>query len=659
MAAVFAMGYVIVSRSRMSLAAFALHSSFVVILIGAAVTHFCGEQGTVKLSDACASVRTFKLTDGETAHFPFAVKSERSQISYYSATSTPMDFATDLTITDAGRTVSAHVSMNNIFSYRGYRFYQTAIGSGYTVLSVSHDPWGIGITYAGYALLFMSSIAFFFTRKSRFRAVLKAVTCAVCILAAGVSANAQQVLQRPLAENFGKMLVYWNGRVAPAQTMAREFCTKIYGSPSYNGFTAEQVLTGWIFYYDDWKNEPFIKVKDASIRDALGISGKYASLRDFYGAGEYKLKHMLTAADGTSTVALQADEKVSLVSQVCTGKALKIYPLLASDGGIVWQSWTDNCGSDVDINDALFVSTSMERMAQNIAHGRYNAANDCVTEICEFQRRDAVNSAMPSEFKVNVERVYNLAHRTLIAAIVAIIAGLLAFFNVLHPRFARIVGAILLLYLTVVMAMRWIVSGHIPVTNGFETMQAAAWLALVITLAVRRIAVILPMGLIVSGLALMVSMMGESNPAVTPLMPVLSSPLLSVHVMLVMISYALFAMMMLNSLASFIQPTRAAYLANVSTLLLYPAVMTMAAGIFVGAIWANQSWGRYWGWDPKETWALVTLLVYALPLHAASFKAFSRPNVIHLYNLFAFLSVLITYFGVNFVLSGMHSYAAQ
>jgi ABC-type transport system involved in cytochrome c biogenesis permease subunit len=217
---------------------------------------------------------------------------------------------------------------------------------------------------------------------------------------------------------------------------------------------------------------------------------------------------------------------------------------------------------------------------------------------------------------------------------------------------------LLLIYLTCMIALRWIVSGHIPLTNGFETMQAAAWTAMVLTLVAHRIKVVLPMGLIVAGLALMVSVMGESNPNVSHLMPVLASPLLSVHVMLIMISYSLFAVMMLNSIASFIQKEKSEYLAKVSTLLHYPAVLTLAAGIFVGAIWANQSWGRYWGWDPKETWALITMIIYALPLHAVSFPAFNRPKVIHLYNLVAFLSVLMTYFGVNYLLSGMHSYAA-
>jgi ABC-type transport system involved in cytochrome c biogenesis permease subunit len=156
----------------------------------------------------------------------------------------------------------------------------------------------------------------------------------------------------------------------------------------------------------------------------------------------------------------------------------------------------------------------------------------------------------------------------------------------------------------------------------------------------------------------MVSVMGESNPTVSQLMPVLASPLLSIHVMLIMTSYALFAIMMLNGVAALLNSAQSQKLANISIKLHYPATLLLAAGIFVGAIWANQSWGRYWGWDPKETWALVTLIVYALPMHAASFPAFNKARTIHLYNIFAFLTVLFTYFGVNFLLSGMHSYAA-
>jgi len=182
-------------------------------------------------------------------------------------------------------------------------------------------------------------------------------------------------------------------------------------------------------------------------------------------------------------------------------------------------------------------------------------------------------------------------------------------------------------------------------------------------------------GFIMAGLTMLVAMMGQSNPQITPLMPVLSSPLLSIHVCVIMMSYTLFAFITLQSIAWLI--TRKGSPQEVM-LLLYPALFLLATGIFIGAIWANVSWGRYWGWDPKEVWALITLLIYSIPLHKGLW--FKRPpltpplgrglelrvkngfkfkgeGLFYLYMILAFLSVIITYFGVNFFLGGMHSYA--
>ena len=157
--------------------------------------------------------------------------------------------------------------------------------------------------------------------------------------------------------------------------------------------------------------------------------------------------------------------------------------------------------------------------------------------------------------------------------------------------------------------------------------------------------------------------MGEANPRITQLMPVLQSPLLSIHVMVIMVSYVLFAFMMLNGVAALIISARGGsgerigYLQTVSNIMLYPAVFLLAAGIFIGAVWANVSWGRYWGWDPKEVWALITMLIYSLGIHQGSLKWFRNPKHFHIFCILAFLSVLVTYFGVNFLLGGLHSYA--
>ena len=167
---------------------------------------------------------------------------------------------------------------------------------------------------------------------------------------------------------------------------------------------------------------------------------------------------------------------------------------------------------------------------------------------------------------------------------------------------------------------------------------------------------------LLASFAMLVAMIGSGSPRITPLMPVLQSPLLSVHVMVIMFSYALFALMMLIGVQGLVMhwkgdAVREESFAALSHTLLYPAVFLLTVGIFVGAVWANVSWGCYWSWDPKEVWALITMFVYMAPLHSASLKSFRKPTFFHVYCIVAFLSVLMTYFGVNFFLGGMHSYA--
>ena len=155
-------------------------------------------------------------------------------------------------------------------------------------------------------------------------------------------------------------------------------------------------------------------------------------------------------------------------------------------------------------------------------------------------------------------------------------------------------------------------------------------------------------------------MLAGSGSQLTPLMPVLQSPLLSFHVMAVMCSYALFALQMLLGIYAFFLMKKKEKLERItalSQLLLYPATFLLAIGIFLGAVWANVSWGNYWSWDPKESWALITFMVYAVPLHKASIPTFRNPRWYHLYMICAFFAVIITYFGVNYLLGGLHSYA--
>ena len=232
----------------------------------------------------------------------------------------------------------------------------------------------------------------------------------------------------------------------------------------------------------------------------------------------------------------------------------------------------------------------------------------------------------------------------------------------------KAVAWITVAYLTLQIALRWHIGGYIPLSNGYETMIFMAWCSMVLTpIAGNRAKEALPFGYIICGLALLVSTFGDTTEQIAPLPPVLRSPLLSIHVVVIMISYTLLAFTMLNGVAAIVinatQKDRALARSEIeelqrrSTIMLYPAVFLLTAGIFIGAVWANISWGRYWGWDPKEVWALITMLIYSVLFHSGSIKAMRRPMTFHIYCILAFLSVLFTYFGVNFILGGLHSYA--
>ena len=196
-------------------------------------------------------------------------------------------------------------------------------------------------------------------------------------------------------------------------------------------------------------------------------------------------------------------------------------------------------------------------------------------------------------------------------------------------------------------------------SNGPETMLFMAWVMLLLTILIqKKFPIILAFGPLISSFCLLVAMLGGSSSQLTPLMPVLQSPLLSIHVMTVMCAYALFALQMLLGIYAFGAPnSNLERITALSQLLLYPAVFLLTIGIFLGAVWANVSWGNYWSWDPKESWALITLMVYAVPLHKSSISRFRSTRFYHIYMICAFLAVIITYFGVNYLLGGMHSYA--
>ena len=688
--AVVAAVYIVLrkNKSNISTSVLLVHASFLVILLGAFTSWNMAESGTIHLRQN-ETTSTMKDEEGKTKELGFEVSLKNFNVVNYPGTDAPMDYVTTLT----ANTQEIKVSMNNIGSFNGYRFIQSGYDSDMqgTTLGVYHDPWGIGITYTGYALLFISLIATMASKKTRMRHLYRkalslqgakawAVTALLAVSSFATSANAQEMVKidGDIADDFGKICVLYNSRITPINTVATSFVTKLCGKPTWDGLSSNQVFAGWIFDVPYWETVKMIEIKEKKAQELLGINGKWASFDDFWdNYNNYKLDAPLKKAykDGDTKLQKQlrdADEKFNIIRMLYGGEMLKMFPYAGKQGHMQWFAPGQPLGNlKLDEKELVFIKKSMDYLAESIITGDKARAEEIAKKIYSYQHVRG-KAVVPTKFRIYTETFYNKTNAQrlpvmlyLTLSLVLAIVSTLSLNNGKQKK-TRLVSSVLtwvmLIHTTLLLALRWYVSGHLPMSNGYETMQFMAWATLIVTLVMqKRFLPVKQFGPLLSSFALLVAMITDGNPQITQLMPVLQSPLLSVHVMVIMFSYALFGLTALIGLQGLIahhrkQEEKEQQLAALSQFLLYPAVALIAIGIFIGAIWANVSWGRYWSWDSKETWALITMLIYSVPLHA-DIKWLRKAQHMHIYMLLAFLSVLMTYFGVNYFLSGMHSYA--
>lgn len=688
--AVVAAVYIVLrkNKSNISTSVLMVHASFLVILLGAFTSWNMAESGTIHLRQN-ETTSTMKDEEGKTKELGFEVSLKNFNVVNYPGTDAPMDYVTMLT----ANTQEIKVSMNNIGSFNGYRFIQSGYDSDMqgTTLGVYHDPWGIGITYTGYALLFISLIATMVSKKTRIRHLYRkalslqgakawAVTALLAVSSFATPANAQEMVKidGDIADDFGKICVLYNSRITPINTVATSFVTKLCGKPTWDGLSSNQVFAGWIFDVPYWETVKMIEIKEKKAQELLGINGKWASFDDFWDSyNNYKLDAPLKKAykDGDTKLQKQlrdADEKFNIIRMLYGGEMLKMFPYAGKQGHMQWFAPGQPLGNlKLDEKELVFIKKSMDYLAESIITGDKARAKEIAKKIYSYQHVRG-KAVVPTKFRIYTEIFYNKTNAQrlpvmlyLTLSLVLAIVSTLSLNNGKQKK-TRLVSSVLtwvmLIHTTLLLALRWFVSGHLPMSNGYETMQFMAWATLIVTLVMqKRFLPVKQFGPLLSSFALLVAMITDGNPQITQLMPVLQSPLLSVHVMVIMFSYALFGLTALIGLQGLIahhrkQEEKEQQLAALSQFLLYPAVALIAIGIFIGAIWANVSWGRYWSWDSKETWALITMLIYSAPLHA-DIKWLRKAQHMHIYMLLAFLSVLMTYFGVNYFLSGMHSYA--
>ena len=650
-----------------------LHASFLIILAGALLTHLTAEQGTIHLrkgvpQDTYQSYRN-NQAQTQTHQLPYSLTLNRFELKYHEGMQAVADYVSNITFGDT----QLQISMNHIARYQSQRFYQGGYDDDLQgcTLVINTDPWGIPVTYTGYALLFISLIWLLVDPKGTFRTLLrhpllqKGTLIVLLLLTFGSHASALSTLPRETADEFGRIYIIYNERVCPLQTYALDFTRKLYGKPHYGPYSAEQVLAGWIFWGDEWEAEPMIKVKGTELQKQFG-TGRYATMQTFFNHG-YRLGPIVDEyykgnRDALHKQAAAVDDKLMLVMELRQGTPLKVFPV-----GDSWYSPTDHLPGEISVDDRHFIENVFSLLYQEALDGHFDTMNEMFLKIKKYQEKRAVS--LPSTYRYKAERVYNRVPIPTILFMVNLTLGFLALgFNIwqmTRKRCLRAIDITLRLLnvmtfslLTFYLILRGIVSNRIPMSNGYETMLVLAWFVQFFALLMsRKVSIVLTFGFLLSGFFLLVSHISQMDPAITHMMPVLNSPLLTLHVSIIMMSYALLALTFLCGVVALMMPRQGEVLQVLSRIFLYPALTTMGLGIFIGAIWANISWGTYWSWDPKETWALITFMLYAIVVHTNTLPAFRRPRAYHLFMVLAFLSIVMTYFGVNYFLGGMHSYA--
>ena len=700
--------FYIIKRKVKCASTLALHLSFIIILAGALLTHISAKRGMIHLRIG-QPTDTYMAQDEEQGmkeeKLPFSLCLQKFEAKMHDGTNAVADYSSKFTVIDGDDKSEGEVSMNNIYSHRSYRLYQSSYdedGKG-SVLAINADPYGIPVTYTGYALLFISLVWMLFDPKGGYRKLLKSpllkkgalITALILSMgniqtlhAESATGNLQNaVLPKETAEKFGELHILYNDRICPVQTFALDFCKKIYGARSYQGLTAEQVLSGWVFYGNTWANEPFIKIKSGEMKTAMNLPD-YASLNTFfnremggYTIGQYVQEYYNGQQDKFHQQAADIDGKIQIIMELREGISLKVLPYTFTKnvkatkdhsfikaGTTTWFSPVDKLPQAVEHQHALYIRNVFSLLNGDVKAGNISRVNEFFVKMKKYQEVSSGNS-LPTATQYKAERINNAFPFATILFMANLTLGFIALFYTIYRMTKKrevkvldialpILLVVSFLALTFGLVLRWIISGNVPMSNGYESMLTVAWFVMLIAIFMQfRIRLVMVFGFLLSGFFLLVSHINQMDPAIGQMMPVLNSPLLSMHVSIIMMSYALLSLTFICGIMGICMRSHGEELQALSRVFLYPALTCMGFGIFIGAIWANVSWGNYWSWDSKETWALITFMIYAVVVHTQSLPVFRKPLVYHIYITLAFLSIAMTYFGVNYFLTGMHSYA--
>ncbi|MFP5437828.1 MAG: cytochrome c biogenesis protein CcsA [Bacteroidia bacterium] len=636
----------------------------------------------------------------------------------------------------------AHIYMNHVLDYRGYRFFQSGFDDDEqgTKLSVNHDVWGTWLSYIGYFLLYFALMAILFDKNTRFGDLKKkldkvkekkASLAAVLLFFVAFAVNAQHdhdnnhnhehnnvqqadahVHQKPTekqldslfqkykvseehAAKFGRLIIQdAGGRMKPANTFSSELLRKVSKSDTYRGMNADQALLSMALMDRIWYEVPviYLKAKNDSIYKVAGLEKgtKYAALSDFFDEmGNYKLDKILNDASHEKEVTsiqqdfLDLDKRIRLLNWALTGQVMRVLPI-PGDKGHKWASYPEAAEGHIKGLDTVknIVPYYFAALGSAVQSKDYKTADDVLNALVNFQKK-AGAAVMPSDDKIDAELLYNkydifkkLFEYYLYAGLLMLAFAIIKIFNnkkwvgVTVKGFHVIVGLLFVLH-TLGLAARWYISGHAPWSNAYESVIYVAWATMFFGLAFgRKSQLTVASTALMASMVLMVAHWNWTDPEIGNLVPVLNSYWLMIHVAVIVGSYGPFTLSTILALVSLFlmifttQKNKAKIdlsikeLTYITEMALTVGLVMLTIGNFLGGQWANESWGRYWGWDPKETWALVSIMVYAFVIHMRFVPALRGAWIFNFFSILAFASILMTYFGVNFYLTGLHSYAS-
>lgn len=637
---------------------------------------------------------------------PFSIKLNDFILERYPGSNSPSGYKSDVVLSDPAGNLQKPfmIYMNNILKHKGYRFYQSSYDPDEkgTILSVNHDIAGMLVTYAGYGLLFLFIILSILNRNSVLNRVhagfwssslRKTVTILLLIFFTGtISVSAQKLIpDKSVADEFGKVLVQdQKGRTKPLYTVSSDILRKIARENKFDGLTSMQVFLGVYLDFNSWKDVPIISVSNKEMKQKLGIQGNRAAFSDLVNLsqdGAYKISEDVRVAYSKSPgqrskydkEVMKIDERVNILYMIYNGNFMRIFPL--KDTPDSWGSPAEAIKVARDSRDSVFINSLVPVLVSAVENRNAINAGLLRQTISDYQK-EHTDYELPGGTKTKAEILYyklNIFEKLFpyyatlgLVMLVVLIAGVIRG-TLRKSSLIKVLSGFLFagfVFHTIGLALRWYISGHSPMSNGYESMLFISWVTLLAGFIFsRKSSFALSATAVLSSMTLMVAHLSFMDPEITNLVPVLKSYWLTLHVSVITGSYGFLGLgailgLITLILLSLVNPgnrERISATIDELTIINYKSLTLglylLTIGTFLGAVWANESWGRYWGWDPKETWSLITIIVYSIVIHSRIIPGMKDIYIFNLLSLFAFSSVLMTYFGVNYYLSGLHSYA--